>query len=240
MKEQFQRSALLVGQEALEILASSHVAIFGLGGVGGSAALALVRAGVTHFDLVDDDVFSLSNLNRQSLSSLSEVGRAKVDVAEERLMAINSDITVVKHRLFYLPGNQGDIDFSSFDYVVDALDTVAAKLEIAKKAKKAGVPLISALGCGNRLDPTKIKIGDIFETQGDPLARVLRRELRKNGIKELKVVYSTEIPLKPISPLGEALPPGKKSIPGSSPFVPPAAGLALAYEVCRELTSKGK
>jgi tRNA threonylcarbamoyladenosine dehydratase len=240
MKEQFQRSALLIGGKAIDILSSSHVAIFGLGGVGGSAALALARAGVAHFGLIDDDVFSLSNLNRQSLSSLNEVGRAKVDVAEERLKAINEDITVIKHRLFYLPDNHGGIDFSSFDYVVDAIDTVSAKLEIAKEAKKAGVPLISALGCGNRLDPTKIKIGDIFETSGDPLARILRRELRKNGINELKVVYSTEIPLKPTSPLGEVLPPGKKSVPGSSPFVPPAAGLALAYEVCHELTHKGK
>ena len=235
MKEQFARSALILGEEAIVALSQKRVAVFGLGGVGGAAVEALARAGIGEFDLIDDDCFSLSNLNRQCLADLKSVGQAKVDVAEERILSINDSAIVHKHRCFFLPEEQGDIDFSKLDYVVDAIDTVAGKLTIIKEAQKAGVPVISALGCGNRLDPSKLIIGDIFSTEGDPLARVLRRELRKSGIKYLKVVYSKEPPLAPRGSLDEPLPPGKKSIPGSSPFVPPAAGILLAYAVCLDL-----
>ena len=235
MKEQFARSALILGEEAIATLNKKRVAVFGLGGVGGAAVEALARAGIGEFDLIDDDCFSLSNLNRQCLADLKSVGQAKVDVAEARILSINEAANVHKHRCFFLPEDQGDIDFSKLDYVVDAIDTVAGKLAIIKEAQKAGVPVISALGCGNRLDPSKLIIDDIFSTEGDPLARVLRRELRKSGIKYLKVVYSKEPPLAPKGSLDEPLPPGKKSIPGSSPFVPPAAGILLAYAVCLDL-----
>ena len=237
MQPQFSRSALILGQEAIESLNKKRVAVFGLGGVGGSAAEALARAGIGEFDLVDNDCFSLSNLNRQCLATLESVGKAKVDVAEERILAINESAIVHKHRCFFLPQDHGDIDFSLFDYVIDAIDTVSGKLCIVKEAKRNAVPVISALGCGNRLDPSKLVTADIFETQGDPLARVLRRELRKSGINELKVVYSTETPKPPVALADEPLPPGKKTIPGSSSFVPPAAGILLAYEVCADLAS---
>ncbi len=235
MKPQFARSSLILGEVAIEALSCKRVAVFGLGGVGGSAVETLARAGIGEFDLIDNDCFSLSNLNRQCLSSLSEVGRAKVDVAEQRILSINESAIVHKHRCFFLPQDRGDIDFETFDYVVDAIDTMSGKLCIIQEAKNRGVPVISALGCGNRLDPTQLRIGDIFETQGDPLARVLRRELRKSGIKNLKVVYSIEAPRTLKGTLNEPLPPGKKTIPGSSSFVPPTAGILLAYQVCMDL-----
>lgn len=237
MKSQFARSSLILGEEALETLSRKRVAVFGLGGVGGSAVEALTRAGIGEFDLIDNDCFSLSNLNRQCLSDLNEVGKAKVDVAEKRILSINESAIVHKHRCFFLPQDRGGIDFLAFDYVVDAIDTMSGKLCIIQEAKGLGVPVISALGCGNRLDPTKLRIGDIFETQGDPLARVLRRELRKIGIKSLKVVFSTETPQALKGTLEEPLPPGKKTIPGSAPFVPPSAGILLAYQVCMDLLS---
>ena len=240
MKPQFSRSSLILGEDAIERLSHKRVAIFGLGGVGGSAVEALARAGIGEFDLIDNDCFSISNLNRQCLSSLNQVGRPKVDVAEERILSINESALVHKHRCFFLPQDHGDVDFAQFDYVVDAIDTMSGKLCIIKEAKERGVPVISALGCGNRLDPSQLKIGDVFETQGDPLARVLRRELRKSGIKSLKVVYSLEAPKPLLGNVDEPLPPGKKALPGSSPFVPPAAGILLAYAVCMDLLSLSK
>ena len=235
MKEQFARSALILGEEAIDSLGKKRVAVFGLGGVGGAAAEALARAGVGELDLIDDDCFSLTNLNRQCFATLDNVGQAKVDAAESRILSINSSCLIHKHRCFFLPEDHGDVDFSKFDYVLDAIDTVAGKLEIIKEAQRLGIPVISALGCGNRLDPSKLLVGDIFDTEGDPLARVLRRELRKSGIKQLKVVYSKESPLTPKCSLNEPLSPGKKSIPGSSSFVPPAAGILMAYEACADL-----
>ncbi len=235
MQPQFARSALIIGKEAIDRLSKKRVAVFGLGGVGGSAVETLARAGIGEFDLIDNDCFSLSNLNRQCLSDLGKVGKAKVDVAEERILSINESALVHKHRCFFLPENRSDIDFSKFDYVVDAIDTMSGKLAIIKTCQSLGIPLISALGCGNRLDPSKLVVGDIFDTKGDPLARVLRRELRKNGIKQLKVVYSTEAPMEAVGVADEPLPPGKKTIPGSSPFVPPVAGILLAYAVCLDL-----
>ena len=229
-----------MGEKAIETLNKKRVAVFGLGGVGGSAAEALARAGIGEFDLIDDDCFSLSNLNRQCLCTLPDVGKAKVDVAEARILSINESAIIHKHRCFFLPENQGDLDFSLLDYAVDAIDTMSGKLAIIKAAQKFNVPIISALGCGNRLDPSQLVLGDIFETQGDPLARVLRRELRKNGIKKLKVVYSKEAPRALCGTLDEPLPPGKKTIPGSSPFVPPAAGILLAYAVVKDLTDFGE
>lgn len=237
MKPQFARSSLILGEEAIETLSHKRVAVFGLGGVGGSALETLARAGVGEFDLIDNDDFSISNINRQCLATLEKIGWAKVDAAEERVLSINESAIVHKHRCFFLPEHQGDIDFSQFDYVVDAIDTLSGKLCIVQEAKDHDVPVISALGCGNRLDPRKLEIADIFQTKGDPLARLFRRELRKNGINSLKVVYSTESPLPLQGILDEPLPPGKKTIPGSSPFVPPAAGILLGYEVCMDLIS---
>ncbi len=237
MKEQFKRSSLLLGKEAIETLNHKRVAVFGLGGVGGSAVETLARAGIGEFDLIDNDSFSLSNLNRQCLATLENIGWSKVDVAEERILSINESAIVHKHPCFFLPQNQGDIDFTQFDYVVDAIDTMSGKIAIIKAAKDCGVPVISALGCGNRLDPSKLTLDDIFATKDDPLARRLRRELRKIGINSMKVVYSKEPPLPLKETADEPLPPGKKTIPGSSSFVPPVAGVLLAYAVCMDLLS---
>lgn len=251
MLNQFSRTELILGQRALATLATKRVAVFGVGGVGGNVVEALARSQIGEIDLIDDDLVCLTNINRQILATFDTVGKAKVDVAEERIHSISRKIVVHKHRCFYLPDDHGDIDFSKFDYVVDALDTVSAKLDIICEAKKRGIPVISALGCGNRVDPTKLKICDIYQTEGDPLARVVRRELRKRGVKDLKVVYSTELPIRPReedtanSCLYHCVcPPGTKrkctdrrDIPGSTAFVPPVAGILIAYAVCMDLTS---
>ena len=226
---------MVLGEESIELLGKKRVAVFGLGGVGGSAAETLARAGVGEFDLIDNDAFGLSNLNRQTLSSHGCLGRRKVDVAAERILSINPNAVVHKHQCFYSPENQGGIDFGRFDYVLDAIDTVSSKLLIIEQAASFGIPVLSALGCGNRIDPTKLRICDIFDTEGDPLARVLRRELRRKSIKHLKVVCSSEQPRAPKIAPQEPLPPGKKSIPGSTSFVPPTAGILMAYQACADL-----
>ncbi len=237
MKPQFARSSLILGEEAIETLSHKRVAIFGLGGVGGAAAETLARSGVGEFDLIDSDNFSITNLNRQCLATLEKIGWAKVDVAEERILAINESAIIHKHRCFFLPQDHADLDFTKFDYIIDAIDTMSAKIELIKEAAGHNVPIISATGCGNRVDPSMLRVGDLFATKGDPLARVMRRELRKLNINKLKVVYSVEAPLPLKGAANEPLPPGKKVIPGSSPFVPPVAGVLLGYEVCMDLIS---
>ena len=237
MDETFSRFSMLIGEESVAKLHKARVMVFGLGGVGGNAVEALVRAGVGEFDLIDADSFALSNLNRQTLSSLPNIGRKKVDVAEERIKNINPDAIVHKYAHFYLPEDPGDIEIEKADFVIDAIDTVSAKMDIIAKCHALGIPMVSALGCGNRLDPSKLAITDIHKTELDPLAKVIRKNCREAGIKSLRVVYSTEAPIKPISAASEE---GghRRAIPGSSPFVPPAAGILLAYEAVSVLLKK--
>ena len=232
---QFSRTALLLGQEGMEKLKNARVAVFGVGGVGGFAAEALVRSGVGAIDIFDNDTVSVSNLNRQIIALHSTVGQAKVDVMRARLMDINPALQVAAHQMFYVPENADQVDLSQYDYVIDAVDTVAAKIELAVRAEKANVPCISAMGAGNKLDPTKIEITDIYKTSACPLARVMRRELKNRGVKALKVAYSTEPALTPLfQPEGET----RRATPGSTAFVPSVMGLIIAGQVVRDLTGK--
>lgn len=233
--EQFEREALLIGWEGVEKLRSVRVALFGVGGVGGYVAEALIRCGVGSLDFYDNDQVALSNLNRQIIALHSAVGRDKVDVMAERLRDISPDARITGHKLFYLPEEADKVDFASFDYIADAIDTVAAKLDIIERASRLGVPVISAMGAGNRLDPTRLRVGDIYETEGCPLARVMRRELRKRGVPSLKVVYSTEPAIAPLS-APEAS--SRRAVPGSIAFVPPAMGLIMASVIVRDLIGK--
>ena len=232
----FSRTRLLLGDEGMTRLAAARVAVFGLGGVGGSAAEALARSGVGALDLFDDDTVSLTNLNRQAVATVDTLGMAKVDAMAARIAAVAPGARVEKHRMFYTPENAGEVDLSVYDYVVDAVDTVAAKLELAVRATALGVSIISAMGAGNKLDPTRLLISDISKTSVCPLARVMRRELRKRGVSHLKVAWSTEPPSAALGALQEedAAHP-RRSIPGSTAFVPPAMGLAIAAEVVRTL-----
>ena len=198
MLNQFSRTELLIGKEALERLSKAHVAVFGIGGVGGYVVEALVRSGIGNFDLIDDDKVCLTNLNRQIIATRDTIGRYKVEVMRERILSINSDAEVTTHRCFYLPENAQDFDFSSYDYVVDAVDTVTAKLEIVMRAKESNIPVISCMGVGNKLNPTQLEIADIYKTSVCPLAKVMRRELRKRGVDKLKVLYSKEEPITPL------------------------------------------
>ena len=239
----FERSELLLGKEAMARLKDSHVAVFGVGGVGGYVLEALVRTGVGEITAVDRDTVNPSNLNRQILATHETLGMYKVEAAEKRALSINPEIVFHAVRAFYLPENADEIDLSRFDYVVDAVDTVSAKIELAVRAKAAGVPLISSMGAGNKLDPARFEVADLSKTSVCPLARVMRRELRKRGIEHLKVVYSREEPLtppreKPDETQGEEKKRSKLS-PGSVAFVPSAAGLILAGEVIRELAFPG-
>ena len=232
-EEQFERTRLLLGESALEKLHSARVAIFGIGGVGGYVAEALARSGVGSLVLVDHDTVSVTNLNRQIIALHSTLGRNKVDVMAERIADINPMARVEPRCCFYLPENADEFDFSSYSYVVDAVDTVTAKLEIIQRAKKSGIPVISSMGAGNKTDPTRFRVDDIYQTSICPLARVMRRECRKRGILDLKVVYSTEEPVLPMEELRDDS--GKKVVPGSMAYVPSAAGLVLASEVVRDL-----
>lgn len=232
----FSRTRLLLGDEGMARLAAARVAVFGLGGVGGSAAEALARSGVGALDLFDDDAVSLTNLNRQAVATVDTLGMAKVDAMAVRIAAVAPGARVERHRMFYMPENAGAVDLSVYDYVVDAVDTVAAKLELAVRATALGVPIISAMGAGNKLDPTRLVISDIYKTSVCPLARVMRRELRRRGVRRLKVAWSTEPPAAVLGTLAEenvAHP--RRSTPGSTAFVPPAMGLAIAAEVVRTL-----
>lgn len=231
MLERDKRTAMLVGESALERIKSSRVAVFGLGGVGGHAAEALARAGVGKMDIFDSDTVSESNINRQIIATYETLGEYKTDAFEKRILSINPDCKVVKHTAFVTKESAEDIDFSEYDYVVDAIDTVSAKLAIAEKCSALGVPLISSMGTGNKLDASKFEITDIFNTSVCPLARIMRTELKKRGIKKLKVLYSKEEPIK----TGAVDPESKKPIPASISFVPSVAGLLIAGEVVRGL-----
>ena len=236
MNEQFSRTRRLLGAAAMEALAKCRVAVFGIGGVGGHACEALVRSGVGTFDLIDDDAVSLSNLNRQIIATHRTLGRAKVEVMRERMLDINPDVEVRVHRRFLLPENAGEFPFDEYDYIVDAVDTVAAKLALAEAARDHGIPIISAMGAGNKLDPSRFRVSDISKTHTCPLSRVMRRELKKRGIEHLKVVWSDEPPMVPLEELPEEDCGARRAIPGSTAYVPAVAGLVLAGEVIRDLT----
>lgn len=238
---EFSRTELLIGQAALEKLQNSRVAIFGIGGVGGYVCEALVRSGVGHFDLIDNDTVSLTNINRQIIALHSTIGKLKVDVMKERMLDINPDVDVSVHPCFYLPETADQFDFSNYDYVVDAIDTVTGKIEIIVQADAHQVPVISSMGAGNKLNPAMMEVSDIYKTSVCPLARVMRRELKKRHIKHCKVVYSKEKAIQPSQASLEKYVADseenftKKSIPGSTAFVPSVAGLILASEVIKDL-----
>ncbi len=224
---------MLFGKKAMQKLASARVAVFGIGGVGGYVVEALARSGVGALDLIDNDTVSLTNINRQIIATLETVGKYKVDIAAQRVKEINPYCVVNTHNIFYLPQNADALDFSQYDYVVDAIDTVAGKLAIIEKAYNCGVRVISCMGTGNKTDPTAFRVADINQTSVCPLARVMRRELKKRGINALKVVYSREEPLKPLENSGEAS--QRREIPASCAFVPSVAGLIIAGEVIKDL-----
>ena len=249
MLNQFSRTQLLLGGEAMEKLSESRVAVFGVGGVGGYACEALVRSGVGHFDLIDDDKVCLTNLNRQIIATRKTVGKYKTDVMKERMLEINPEVDVTIHKCFFLPENADEFPFSEYDYVIDAVDTVTAKLELVMKCRELNVPIISSMGAGNKLDASAFRVADIYKTKMCPLAKVMRRELKKRGVKKLKVVYSEEKPTRPIEDMSVSCrtncicPPGaahkcteRRDIPGSVAFVPSVAGLIIAGEVVKDLT----
>lgn len=232
MKEEWIRLGMLLGDAAIERLQNSSVAVFGVGGVGGYAAEAFARSGIGKIELIDRDVVSRSNINRQIIALQSTVGRPKVEVMKERMLDINPELDVRTRHCFYLPENAAEFDFSSYDYVIDAVDTVTAKLSIIQRAKEAKVPVISSMGAGNKLDPSGFMVADISKTSVCPLAKVMRRELKALGIQNVKVVYSKEVPRKLFYEASEE---GRRLVPGSAVFVPAAAGLVLAGEVIRDL-----
>ena len=232
MIDRFSRTELLLGREGMEKLKKSRVIVFGVGGVGGYAVEALARSGVGQIDLVDHDTVSLTNINRQIIATGSTVGRYKVDVAAERIADINPDCVLRTYKMFYLPETEGAFDFSAYDYVIDAIDTVAGKLALVKRAKACSTPIICAMGAGNKLDPTRFEVADLAETSVCPLARTMRRELKKCGIEHVKVVYSREEPIRPLPSEEES---GKRETPGSVAFVPPVVGLILAGEVVKDI-----
>ena len=260
MSEQFSRTQLIYGKAAMEKLASSRVAVFGVGGVGGYVVEALARSGVGALDLIDNDTVCVSNINRQIIATFSSIGKYKVDAAKERIHDINPDCVVRTYKTFYLPDTAGEFDFREYDYIVDAIDTVTGKIAIIENANAAGTPVISSMGAGNKTDPSAFEVADIYETSVCPLAKVMRRELKKRGIKSLKVVYSKETALIPLADTpaagdktGRALPEngtvsqeensspqerpsGRRSTPGSVAFVPSAAGLIIAGEIVNDLT----
>lgn len=230
MKESMERTAYLIGEAGVNLLAGKHVALFGVGGVGGYVAEALGRAGVGTITLVDKDAVSVSNINRQIIATYDTVGQKKTEVMAARLRSINPEMEIICRECFFLPDTADSFDFTRYDYVVDAVDTVTAKLELVKRAEEAGVPIISCMGTGNKLDPGRFEITDISKTSVCPLAKVMRRELKKRGISHLKVLYSKEDPIK-----HEA-----GAVPGSISFVPPVAGLMIAGEVIRDLLREEK
>lgn len=233
----FSRTSLLLGQEAMQKLKKARVAVFGLGGVGGYVVEALARSGVGALELVDHDTISLTNLNRQILATRDTVGLPKAEAAARRVKAISPDTAALARQVFYTPETANQFDFATYDYVVDAIDTVTGKLMLVKAAKEAKVPIISSMGTGNKLDPTAFRVADIYDTSVCPLARIMRKECRKRGIEKLKVVYSQEAPLTPTLGEGEKeeLPQGRRALPGSCAFVPGTAGLIIAGEVIKDL-----
>ena len=235
MHEQFFRTAMLLGEEAMGKLQNARVAVFGIGGVGGYTVEALARAGIGALDLIDSDCVSLSNINRQILATHSTVGMPKVEAAKARVLDINPNLKVTTWPVFYTPETADQFDFTQYDYIVDAIDTVTGKLALVEQAAKAGTPIICCMGTGNKLDPTRFEVADISKTSMCPLARVMRKELGKRGIKHLKVVYSQEEALTPVGAEEEMKALGKRQIPGSVSFVPGAAGLILAGEVIKDI-----
>ena len=234
--EIYERTALVLGEEAMQVLARSRVAVFGLGGVGGYVVEALARCGVGALDLIDSDRISPSNLNRQILATGETLGQWKTDAAAARVCSINPACKVTLHRCFYLPDTAPQFDFTQYDYIVDAIDTVTGKLMLAEEAQRCGTKIISSMGTGNKLDPTAFRVADISQTAVCPLARIMRKELKKRGIEHLKVVYSREKPLEPTERLRPAEETGRRDIPGSVAFVPSVAGMILAGEVVKDLT----
>lgn len=234
MSDQYSRTRLVYGEEALQKLKNSRVAIFGIGGVGGYTAEALARTGIGTLDLIDSDKICLSNLNRQIYATHSSLGRRKIDVAAERIADIDPTIRVNGHCVFYLPETAAQFDLSQYDYIVDAIDTVTGKLTLVENAKAAGTPIISSMGAGNKVDPTAFEVTDIFKTSVCPLAKVMRTQLKKRGIKKLKVVYSKELPISPQTEEN-----ARKQAPGSTAFVPSVVGLIIAGEVIKDLTGFG-
>lgn len=248
MLNQFSRTELLLGKDAMEKLAASRVAVFGIGGVGGYTVEALARSGIGAIDIIDDDKVCLTNINRQIIATRKTIGKYKVDVAEERILDINPDAAVRKYKTFYMPDTADQFDFTEYDYIVDAIDTVTGKIELAVNAQKAGTPIISSMGAGNKLNAAGFEVADIYKTSVCPLAKVMRRELKKRNIKKLKVVYSKEPPMTPIE--SEEIscksncvcPPGtarncnqRRQVPGSVAFVPSVVGLIIAGEVVKDL-----
>lgn len=250
MLGRFSRTELLFGNEAMKKLENSRVAVFGIGGVGGYTVEALARSGVGTIDIIDDDKICITNINRQIIALTSTVGKYKVDVAEERIKDINPKAVVNKYKMFFTPETSGEFDFSQYDYVVDAIDTVTGKIELVMKANETKTPIICSMGAGNKLDPTAFEVADIYKTSVCPLARVMRTELRKRGVKKLKVVYSKEKPITPIEDMSISCrahcvcPPGaarkcteRRQIPGSTAFVPSVVGLIIAGEVIKDLSN---
>lgn len=248
MLTQFSRTELLLGKEAMERLKGARVAVFGVGGVGGYVCEALVRSGVGEFDLIDDDKVCLTNLNRQIIATRKTVGKYKTDVMKERILEINPDAKVNTHKCFFLPENADEFPFEDYDYIVDAVDTVTAKIALVMKANEMDIPIISSMGAGNKLDASQFKVADIYKTKVCPLAKVMRRELKKRGVKKLKVVYSEEQPTRPVEDMAISCrtncicPPGaehkcteRRDIPGSVAFVPSVAGLIIAGEVIQDI-----
>ena len=251
MLNRFSRTQLILGKEAMEKLKNAHVAVFGIGGVGGYVCEALVRSGVGSFDLIDDDKICLTNLNRQIIATTSTIGKYKADVMKVRMEDINPQVKVQVHKCFFLPENAEEFPFEEYDYIVDAVDTVTAKFELVMKAQEKGVPIISCMGAGNKFDPGQFKVADLYKTKMCPLAKVMRRELKKRGVKKLKVVYSEEKPMRPVDEEESSCrtdcvcPPGsqrtcsvRRDIPGSLAFVPSVAGLMIAGEVTKDLIEK--
>lgn len=248
MLNQFSRTQLLLGKEAMDKLKSSRVAVFGIGGVGGYVCEALVRSGVGQFDLIDDDKVCLTNINRQIIATRKTIGQYKTDVMKERMLEINPDVIVNVHQCFFLPDNADEFPFEEYDYVVDAVDTVTAKIALVMKCQEKEVPIISSMGAGNKLDASAFRVADIYKTKMCPLAKVMRHELKKRGVKKLKVVYSEEKPIRPLDDMSISgrtnciCPPGavhkstgRRDIPGSVAFVPSVAGLIIGGEVIKDL-----
>lgn len=246
MSNQFERTELLLGEEGMKKLANSRIAVFGVGGVGGHVVDALVRSGVGAIDIIDHDTVSLSNINRQLIATLSSVGKYKVDVMYDRIMDINPECKVTVHKCFYLPETKDQFHFEEYDYIVDAIDTVTGKVALVMQAKESNTPIISSMGAGNKLNPTMFEVADIYKTSVCPLAKVMRHEMKKRGVKKLKVVYSKELPITPIEKQKEnknndnldTTGGFKKATPGSTAFVPSVVGLIIASEVVKDLVKK--
>ena len=245
MLNPFSRTQMIFGADGMAKLKNSKVAVFGIGGVGGYAVEALARSGVGTLDLFDNDKICVTNINRQIHATTKTIGEYKVDAAKKRVLDINPDAAVNTHKLFFLPETSGEVDFTQYDYIVDAIDTVSGKIELVLKAKEYNISIISSMGAGNKTDPTMFEVADIYETSICPLAKVMRRELKKRGVEKLKVVYSREMPVKTQTPdfherCAGVVAPYKRQIPGSNSFVPPVAGLIIAGEVIKDLTGYKK